>query len=58
MNRVRTIARIVWAALQEIFDEAAYARYLERAGMSSSADAYAAFCRERDFGSSRRPRCC
>jgi hypothetical protein len=58
MNRVRTIARIVWAALREIFDEAAYSRFLQRAGIPSSAEAYASFCHERECRSARRPRCC
>ena len=58
MSRAFAAARILWAALREIFDEAAYARFLQRAGMSSSVMAYAAFCRERDCRSARRPRCC
>lgn len=58
MRRVSSAARILWAALQEIFDEAAYSRFLQRAGMPSSAEAYAAFCQERECRSARRPRCC
>lgn len=58
MRRARLVGRILWAALLEIFDEAAYSRFLQRAGMSSSAEAYAAFCRERERRSARRPRCC
>jgi len=58
MRRLWAAARTVWAALLEIFDEAAYSRFLERAGMSSSAEAYSAFCRERECRSARRPRCC
>ena len=58
MSRVVTAARILWDALLEIFDEAAYARFLQRAGTPSSAAAYAAFCRERECRSARRPRCC
>ncbi len=55
---VRNFKAIVFAALREIFDEAAYARFLSRAGMVSSSAAYAAFCRERENISARRPRCC
>jgi hypothetical protein len=58
MSRVRVAVRILWAALQEIFDEAAYSRFLQRAGTPSSAESYAAFCRERECKSARRPRCC
>jgi hypothetical protein len=58
MSRVVAAARILWDALLEIFDEAAYARFLQRARTPSSADAYAAFCRERECRSARRPRCC
>lgn len=58
MSQVWAAARIVWAALREIFDEGAYARFLRRAGMPSSVEAYAAFCREREGRSARRPRCC
>jgi len=58
MSRVFSAARIFWAALREIFDEAAYARFLQRSGMASSAKAYAAFCRERECRSARCPRCC
>jgi hypothetical protein len=46
------------AALREIFDEAAYARFLERAGMSVSRESYAAFRREWEEGKMRRPKCC
>jgi hypothetical protein len=58
MRRLFKAARIVRAALREIFDEAAYERFLSRTRMLSSADAYAAFCREREFGQTRKPRCC
>ena len=46
------------AALREIFDEAAYARFLGRTGMTSSSAAYAAFRREFDEAKVRRPKCC
>ena len=58
MNQISAAARMLWAVLREIFDEAAYTRFLQRAGTPSSADAYAAFCRERECRSARRPRCC
>lgn len=58
MSRVRIAVRILWSAIREIFDEAAYERFLQNADMRSSAEAYAAFCRERECKSSRRLRCC
>jgi hypothetical protein len=51
-------ARILLAALREIFDESAYARFLRRTQMQSSPEAYAAFWRERETNQQRRPRCC
>jgi len=62
MNRVAILVyRFVAtfrAALQEIFDEAAYSRFLQRKEMASSAAAYAEFWREREASQQRRPRCC
>ena len=58
MKRVVSSWRTLVATLREIFDEAAYARFLERAGMVSSSAAYAAFRREFDEGKVRRPKCC
>ncbi len=46
------------AALREIFDEAAYQRFLARAGMGASQASYAEFLREHEAAKSRRPRCC
>jgi hypothetical protein len=46
------------ATLREIFDEAAYARFLNRAGMDSSSESYAAFRREFEECKVRRPKCC
>jgi hypothetical protein len=57
MNRLLKAARIVAAALREIFDEAAYQRFLTRAHLPSSPQAYAAFWRERE-NTAPRPRCC
>jgi hypothetical protein len=51
-------ARILLATLREIFDEAAYERFLHRTQMTSSQIAYAAFWRERELNQARRPRCC
>ena len=58
MRAVSKAARIFLAVLREIFDEAAYARFLQRAQMTSSPAAYAAFWRERESAHNRRARCC
>jgi hypothetical protein len=58
MIRMRNFARILLATLREIFDESAYARFLQRTEAASSPEAYAAFWREREKVTSRRPRCC
>ncbi|HZR29905.1 MAG TPA: hypothetical protein VFA71_14095 [Terriglobales bacterium] len=57
-ERIHNTWRLLIAALREIFDENAYARFLAREGMSSSRIAYAAFLRERETAFQRRPRCC
>ena len=62
MNRVREMLRYFLvtavATLREIFDEAAYSRFLDRAGLASSSEAYAAFRREFEEAKVRRPKCC
>jgi hypothetical protein len=58
MKRILFSWRILMATLREIFDEAAYARFLGRAGMVSSSAAYAAFRREFEEVKERRPKCC
>jgi hypothetical protein len=49
---------MIRAMLQEIFEESAYARFLERTGSRSSREAYACFLRETDASRGRRARCC
>ncbi len=62
MNRVREMLRdflaTAVATLREIFDEAAYARFLSRAGVASSSESYAEFRRELEQAKMRRPKCC
>lgn len=55
---VRRIAAIACSALQEIFDESAYARFLQRRQLTTSPEAYADFLRENEMVKARRPRCC
>ena len=49
---------LLMAALREIFDEAAYQRFLTRGEVASSPAAYADFLREGETAKARRPRCC
>jgi hypothetical protein len=58
MRRLATAVRILIATLREIFDEAAYERFLKRVQMNSSARAYAAFRAEFEEAKTRRPKCC
>ncbi len=58
MKRIVSGWRTFMATLREIFDEAAYARYLSRAGRKSSSAAYAAFRQEFEEAKMRRPKCC
>ena len=58
MSVLRKAARILVCTLREIFDEAAYSRFLRRAQMSSSKEAYAAFWQEREAACARKIRCC
>jgi hypothetical protein len=58
MKRIVFSWHTFMATLREIFDEAAYSRFLERAGMASSRAAYAAFRREFEEVKVRRPKCC
>jgi hypothetical protein len=57
MTRLKQAAHILISTLREIFDEAAYTRFLERTQMVSSPSAYAAFWRERE-SKAPKPRCC
>ena len=57
MTRLKQAAHILINTLREIFDEAAYIRFLERTQMPSSPSAYAAFWRERE-SKAPKPRCC
>jgi hypothetical protein len=58
MMQMSSFYRIVLATLREIFDEAAYARFLRQEGKMSSSESYASFRREIDEAKLRRPKCC
>ena len=57
MTRLKLAAHILMNTLREIFDEAAYTRFLDREQIASSPAAYAAFCREQE-NRGPKPRCC
>ncbi len=58
MNRIYSSWQLLVDTLREIFDEAAYDRFLRREGRPSSSESYALFRREFDQAKSRRPKCC
>ena len=58
MRRVRGMLELLLAMLREIFDEAAYARFLERERAAPSRQAYARFLQEQAATRLARPRCC
>ncbi len=57
MRLASAITRTLLAALREIFDESAYARFLRRRGLPRCAHSYAEFLRDR-YSARPRPRCC
>jgi hypothetical protein len=57
-SSLRELFGLIVAVLREIFDEAAYERFLDRTRLQSSPNAYAIFRRENEQAKSRRPRCC
>jgi hypothetical protein len=50
--------RLFWATLREIFDEAAYDRYLARTGSMQSRESFAEFFETTKAARECRPRCC
>ena len=57
-RELRRAVSLLWQVLREIFDEGAYARFLQREGLHNSAAAYGIFRREHEALNLRRPRCC
>jgi hypothetical protein len=58
VGRLKSAWGIVHAVIDEIFDESAYDRFLQRTQVPHSVEAYRAFQRERESAVSRKPRCC
>jgi len=57
-RRAARALTLVHSVLREIFDESAYARFLQRNKLESSREAYAGFIRENEVIRARRTRCC
>lgn len=57
-DRVIRLWEVFLAALREIFDEAAYDRFLLRTHSGRSTASYREFLREQETGIARKPRCC
>jgi len=57
-GRASRMLAVVGSILREIFDESAYARFLERNKVESSHEAYGSFLRESEALRARRARCC
>jgi hypothetical protein len=57
-SSTRRALAVIASILREIFDEAAYARFLERRKLTTSPTAYAEFLSESRQQRERRPRCC
>jgi hypothetical protein len=57
-GRASRVLAVVGSILREIFDESAYARFLERNQVESSREAYVSFLRETEALRARRARCC
>lgn len=55
---IAQVFAVFMAALREIFDEAAYERFLNRQSLISSPRAYGDFLHETEAAKARRPRCC
>ena len=58
LSALSQMASVSRAILQEIFDESAYQRFLDRRELESSPNAYTIFLQENEQDKSRRPRCC
>ena len=57
-NWIQNAWKVFGAVLQEIFDESAYERFLNRAQAPRSKESYHAFLRERESAIAQKPRCC
>lgn len=58
LAQVVASGRVAVSVLREIFDEAAYARFLAAQELTDCRESYALFERENRAARERRPRCC
>lgn len=58
LDQITSFPPVFIAALREIFDESAYARFLDQRQLVSSRATYAAFRQEHEAAKARRPKCC
>jgi len=58
IETARALFRVVRNVLHEIFDEAAYERFLRRTKAARTRQSYRAFQLEREFATEQKPRCC
>ena len=58
LDWARKLLGVITATLREIFDEAAYSRFLRQNCTEPSSTSYAAFLREQQVAKARRPKCC
>jgi len=58
LSGLASMVTMAATVLREVFDEAAYERFLAQRHLASSAGAYAEFCQGREQMKVRRPRCC
>ena len=58
IRATKRACNLALAVLREIFDESAYARFLDRHQLESSRCSYAAFRHEHEHTKACRPRCC
>ena len=57
-SRLQHAMAVLVSVAQEIFDETAYQRFLNRTQMQAGAESYAEFRKEQDELRARRTRCC
>jgi len=57
-DRADRVLHLLSAVLREIFDESAYARFLDRNQLPSSRNSYAAFRAENEHTKTHPLRCC
>jgi hypothetical protein len=55
---MKRVLQVVLSVMRELFDESAYARFLQRNSLAESRQSYAAFLKEQKASKATRVRCC